>query len=376
MTDDSGVPWRVVPDFEQADLALAAEAAARGETFFGTEPYSFWVTQPIELDPITAAQDDGYLRKLVRAPNLPEHIRRGLPGKHGESIAIPDSVGYLEDPAKTVAEQVRTTTASLSEFLVAFGELTLEDRKLIVDQALLLLEENYVHLPLKRAMHAVDPLQQLRLLRYRLDEVTSDQMPPEIEFHAEVTQIFNSLRDLHTGYRLPAPFKNRVAWLPFLIEEVDEGGRSEYVLTKWVADAWPEESMDGAVVTHWNGMPLAITDVSATCHMPDVIEAPYRPAMLGERPLEQELVDVEQGDAIRLGGPSCLAGDVIGDYRLPVEPVPGARFAFLDQAHYSMVKTTTFNGVPLPSIWLWDSESDELVCLRRFTYEDFRGRLS
>ena len=128
--------------------------------------------------------------------------------------------------------------------------------------------------------------------------------------------------------------------------------------------------------THWNGMPLAITDVSATCHMPDVIEAPYRPAMLGERPLEQELVDVEQGDAIRLGGPSCLAGDVIGDYRLPVEPVPGARFAFLDQAHYSMVKTTTFNGVPLPSIWLWDSESDELVCLRRFTYEDFRGRLS
>jgi hypothetical protein len=106
-------------------------------------------------------------------------------------------------------------------------------------------------------MHAVDPLQQLRLLRYRLDEVTSDQMPPEIEFHAELTQIFNSLRDLHTGYRLPAPFSNKVAWLPFLIEEVDAAGRSEYVLTKWVADAWPEPGMEGAVVTHWNGMPMA-----------------------------------------------------------------------------------------------------------------------
>lgn len=129
--------------------------------------------------------------------------------------------------------------------------------------------------------------------------------------------------------------------------------------------------------THWNGMPLAITDVSATCHMPDVIEAPYRPAMLGEEPVDpDEIVDEGQGGAVRLGGPSCLAGDVIGDYRLPVPCEPGQRFAFLDQAHYSMVKTTTFNGVPLPSIWLWDSETDSLECVRRFSYEDFRDRLS
>ena len=117
-----------------------------------------------------------------------------------------------------------------------------------------------------------------------------------------------------------------------------------------------------------NGMPLAITDISATCHMPDVIEAPYRPALLGE-------LDGEEG-AVRLGGPSCLAGDVIGDYRFAAGPSVGQRFAFLDQAHYSMVKTTTFNGVPLPSIWLWDSESDALECVKRFGYEDFRDRLS
>jgi carboxynorspermidine decarboxylase len=119
--------------------------------------------------------------------------------------------------------------------------------------------------------------------------------------------------------------------------------------------------------THWNGMPLAITDVSATCHMPDVIEAPYRPAMLGER---------TTGEAVRLGGPSCLAGDVIGDYVLPGRCEPGARFAFLDQAHYSMVKTTTFNGVPLPSIWLWDSDTDALERVRAFGWEEFRDRLS
>lgn len=116
-----------------------------------------------------------------------------------------------------------------------------------------------------------------------------------------------------------------------------------------------------------NGIGVGITDISATCHMPDVIEAPYRPAMLGER---------DDGPAIRLGGPSCLAGDIIGDYRLPVSAGPGARFAFLDQAHYSMVKTNTFNGVPLPSIWLWNSATDELKCVKQFDWTEFRDRLS
>jgi carboxynorspermidine decarboxylase len=128
--------------------------------------------------------------------------------------------------------------------------------------------------------------------------------------------------------------------------------------------------------THWNGMPLAITDISATCHMPDVLEAPYRPAMLGELPQIDTDIDEGAGGAVRLGGPSCLAGDVIGDYRFATGPEIGQRFAFLDQAHYSMVKTTTFNGVPLPSIWLWDSETDSLECVKRFGYEDFRARLS
>ena len=82
------------------------------------------------------------------------------------------------------------------------------------------------------------------------------------------------------------------------------------------------------------------------------------------------------GSAEVIEGWVWSAGDVIGDYRLPVPCQPGERFAFLDQAHYSMVKTTTFNGVPLPSIWLWDSETDALECIKRFEYEDFRNRWS
>ena len=116
-----------------------------------------------------------------------------------------------------------------------------------------------------------------------------------------------------------------------------------------------------------NGMPIAITDISATCHMPDVIEAPYRPAMLHEP---------EGGVTVRLGGPSCLAGDIIGDYVFAERPAPGTRLAFLDQAHYSMVKTNTFNGVPLPAIALWNSATDELRMVREFDWTEFRDRLS
>jgi carboxynorspermidine decarboxylase len=119
--------------------------------------------------------------------------------------------------------------------------------------------------------------------------------------------------------------------------------------------------------TFENGLPVAITDISATCHMPDVIEAPYRPAMLNEH---------AGGLAIRIGGPSCLAGDIIGDYVFAARPEPGMRIAFLDQAHYSMVKTTTFNGVPLPAIALWNSDTDALRLVRQFDYTDFRDRLS
>jgi carboxynorspermidine decarboxylase len=116
-----------------------------------------------------------------------------------------------------------------------------------------------------------------------------------------------------------------------------------------------------------NAMAVAITDISATCHMPDVIEAPYRPAMLGEQP---------HGVTVRIGGPSCLAGDIIGDYAFESVPTPGTRIAFLDQAHYSMVKTNTFNGVPLPAIALWNSDTDALRLIRQFAYADFRDRLS
>ena len=169
------------------------------------------------------------------------------------------------------------------------------------------------------------------------------------------------------GHHITRADYQREELVEFLRDAKDDTG-AEIYLEPGEAVALDAGILVGTILdSHWNGQDVAIVDISATCHMPDVIEAPYRPAMLHER---------KDGESVRLGGPSCLAGDVIGDYCLPVPNEPGERIAFLDQAHYSMVKTNTFNGVQLPSIWLWDSESDALEQVKAFGYEDFRDRLS
>ena len=111
---------------------------------------------------------------------------------------------------------------------------------------------------------------------------------------------------------------------------------------------------------------IAITDISATSHIPDVLEAPYRPALLNE---------AREGYEVVLGGPSCLACDVIGKYKFKNLPLIGNRIALLDQAHYTMVKTSFFNGIKLPSIALWDSETDDIDIIKQFSYKDFENKL-
>ncbi|MCF7933789.1 MAG: carboxynorspermidine decarboxylase [Spirochaetia bacterium] len=119
-----------------------------------------------------------------------------------------------------------------------------------------------------------------------------------------------------------------------------------------------------------NGMPIAILDTSASCHMPDVLEMPYRPQIIGAAHPQVK------PHTYRLGGMTCLAGDVIGDYSFDAPLEVGQRLIFTDMAHYTMVKTTTFNGIRLPSISTYDSRTAELSIIKEFGYEDFKGRLS
>jgi carboxynorspermidine decarboxylase len=119
-----------------------------------------------------------------------------------------------------------------------------------------------------------------------------------------------------------------------------------------------------------NEMEIAILDVSAACHMPDVLEMPYRPA------IHNGFDPGEKAHGYRLGGPSCLAGDIIGDWSFEEPLHIGGRLAFLDMAHYTMVKNTTFNGIRLPSICTFEPDTGELKVVRSFGYEDFKSRLS
>ena len=120
--------------------------------------------------------------------------------------------------------------------------------------------------------------------------------------------------------------------------------------------------------TMHNGMDIAILDVSAACHMPDVLEMPYRPPLAGGgKP-------GEKAHTYRLGGPTCLAGDVIGDYSFDSPLREGDELVFGDMALYTMVKTNTFNGMPLPDIRYRHADGS-VETLRSFGYEDFRSRL-
>ena len=120
----------------------------------------------------------------------------------------------------------------------------------------------------------------------------------------------------------------------------------------------------------WNKLNQAILDTSATCHMPDTLEMPYRPDISGAGEAD------EFEYTYRLGGLTCLAGDVIDDYSFKQPLEVGQRLIFEDMAHYTMVHTPTFNGPKMPAIALWNSDTDVLRIVKEFGYDDFKHRLS
>jgi cytosine/adenosine deaminase-related metal-dependent hydrolase/C-terminal processing protease CtpA/Prc len=251
--DAGGVYWRMIDDFGETDVKEFNLAEGK---------YTEWVEGPMRLEPITFVDDDQFLGKLYHCNSIPTRVRNGLFTIHGETPPLPDDAKFLGDDPAAVAPELRKTTRSLRSALERAGGLTPHERKRIVDQAIVLLEQNYVHLPFKRARHAVDPVQRLRLLRHRLEDESEEDRTPEIEFHNEITRAFGSLKDLHTSYRLPRPFRYLTAWLPFLIEEFWDKDIRKYVVSKVVAGAGPRAGaaagtfVPGVEPLYWNGVPI------------------------------------------------------------------------------------------------------------------------
>ncbi|MCI0486798.1 MAG: S41 family peptidase, partial [Blastocatellia bacterium] len=143
--------------------------------------------------------------------------------------------------------------------------LSKSERLSIIDHALVLLDMSYVHLPLKRAMHAVDPIQRLKLMKFSLSEMDERKMPSEMIFHQRLLEIFTSARDIHTMYLLPSPFNKMVAYLPFLIEGYFKNRKRKFMVSR-VVDIYFEpfrhESAErfylepGVEALYWNGIPI------------------------------------------------------------------------------------------------------------------------
>src|SRR4051812_40599531 len=155
----------------------------------------------------------------------------------------------------------RAAGQPLAAFQSGVDDLTLAERQDAVNAARSLLEGLYVHLPLKRAMHAIEPLQRLKLLKKRLGRMSVRA------FHGEMLRIFISLRDLHTNYVLPASYAGQFAVLPFLVEEYFEPAnpantaqdpveRRRYIVTRVRPDAQKDGFAPGVMITHWNGIPI------------------------------------------------------------------------------------------------------------------------
>jgi C-terminal processing protease CtpA/Prc len=195
-------------------------------------------------------------------------------------------------------------SATLAEFLQQFdrqGGLSRQERLEIVTQALTLLEMNYVHLPLKRALHAVDPIQRLKLLRFRLAETHEKDLPSERQFHQRMLEIFTSARDIHTMYLLPEPFNQMSAYLPFLIEEYFEKRKQKFMISRIVEMYYRPLREQGPEVTHfepgvevlyWNGTPVErVIEINGEKQAGSNIEARFARGLdnLTIRPLDTSL---------------------------------------------------------------------------------------
>lgn len=177
--------------------------------------------------------------------------------------AVAPVLDYLT-ATHTAVKSVLGAAQTLPEFRAISDSLNRDEKMLIVKQALILLRENYVHLPLKQNMHAVRPIQALNILRQVLESKSDDFS--DIEFHRTMLRIFDSVRDLHTRYILPSPYNSMATFLPFLLESYVENGQRRYLVSHIVGGYENPSFERGVQITSWNGVPIDLAVEASSLH--------------------------------------------------------------------------------------------------------------
>ena len=231
------------------------------EPFFSSNESPAQSLIAMDLDPLTIADDDKYFERLEAQPNLPEYLKKALPKLHG--IERPKAKPVGAAPV-TLRDEQPALASSLAELAAMPDPLSLAERQRLVRQARLLLEETYVHLPLKRAAHAIDPLQRLRLLEMSLEPSADSSLMPAglsgLAFHRALVEIFTDLRDLHTIYVLPRPYRDMTAVLPFLVEQYftthNKKHVAHFIVTRVASSLQHPTFKPGVEIVYWNGVPI------------------------------------------------------------------------------------------------------------------------
>jgi len=259
---DASARWVIESDHEDCeDYCLRHQIPFDGQETTGgildlesaaSKPLS-QIVEPIQLDFATVLEDALFFKRLALQPNLPDFIKLGLPAFYGKKVTLSDTSDYVQD-ILTAFENRLDHIVTLTHFYQTPGYLTLDDKVNIIDQAKVVLQKAYVHLLQKSALYASNPINHLEVLRRNLLHEPEDMT--ELDFHQRMINIFNSVRDLHTTYSLPYPFGNKVAFLPFFIEQYFEDGEPHFTVSKIIGKKNYGLFTKGVEITHWNGIPI------------------------------------------------------------------------------------------------------------------------
>lgn len=254
--DGTNTRWYIESEHEDPDhrhhIPLNGEDSA-GEIFESATPLSELITEPMILDESTVIEDTNYFKKLALQLNLPEYIKTGLPPYYGQTINLNDSIKYkkeINDDLKSQFNYVIT----LARFWETDGYMNRGDKINVIEQAKIIFSQAYVHLTQKNALYAANPLAQLNVI---LQELSEGEYAGESElaFHQRIINVFNSVRDLHTMYQLPMPFKDKVTFLPFFVEQYHDGEEVKFIISKVLGKS-AAPFKEGVEITHWNGVPI------------------------------------------------------------------------------------------------------------------------